>query len=120
MVEETRTGTSAARPHVQKQNCPSTVWSGRLSDLGGVGEGAVDDKDGECAQERVEADLVEACVGVPGVDLACIGPDNTVACKPWRDRNKRLSIFRMHVWLAPGKSTPRKVCATRQEHPTLL
>ena len=36
-----------------------------------VGEGAVDHKDGKKGQEGVEANLVEALVGVNGVDEAC-------------------------------------------------
>ncbi len=44
---------------------------GHPGGLRGVGEGAVDDKDGEEGQQRVEADLVESIEGVDGVDEAC-------------------------------------------------
>ena len=36
-----------------------------------VGEGAMDDKDGKEGQQGIEANLVEALVGVDGVDEAC-------------------------------------------------
>ena len=64
-------GTSPAAHVLALRKCMLCSEADRRAHLRGPREGAMDDQDGESAEEHVEADFVESIEGVQRIDLAC-------------------------------------------------